>query len=79
MQEDDVENNQYSAETSGDGNRDQSGSGEVQVEGQATQALASGVKRLTDVVLQRDCGTRAWSSNEPISRQRHGHKQHCEE
>ena len=66
MQEDDVENTQYSAETSGDGNSDQSGSGEMQVEGQATQAPAAGVKRFAEVVVQRDCDTRDRSSNEPI-------------
>ena len=65
-QEDDVQNNQYSAKTSGDGNRGQLGSGGMQVEGQATQAPAPGVKRLAEVVVQRDCDTRDRSSNEPI-------------
>ena len=66
MQEDDVQNNQYSAETSADGKRGQSDSGEMQVEDQATQAPAPGVKRLAEVFVQRDCDTRDRSSNEPI-------------
>ena len=38
MEQDDVENNQSSAEPGGD-NRDQSGSGDTQLEGHAVQAL----------------------------------------
>ena len=49
MQDDDVEFNQSSEETSGDGNSDQPGSGEMQVEGQVTQAPAAGVKRFAEV------------------------------
>ena len=44
MQEYGVENNQSSAEPSGDGNKNQSGFRGVQVEGQAIQASAQGVK-----------------------------------
>ena len=54
------------AEVSGDRHRDQSGSGEMQVEGRAVRASAQGAKRLAEVVLQRDSGTRHWSCNGPM-------------
>ena len=66
MQQDDVQSNQTSAEVSGDRHRDQSGSGEMQVEDRAVQASAQGAKRLAEVVLQRDSGARHWSCNGPM-------------
>ena len=38
----------------------------MQVEGQATQAPAAGVKRFAEIVVQRDSDTRDRSSNGPI-------------
>ena len=66
MQEDGVESKQSSAEASRDWNRDQSGSVEMQLEGQTVQASAQRVKRLAEAVLHRDSDTRARSSNEPM-------------
>ena len=66
MHEDDVENSQSSAKSSGDGNRDQSGAGEMQVEGRAPQTSAQGVRRLAEALLHRGSDTRARSSNEPL-------------
>ena len=66
MQEDGVESEQYSAEASRDWNRDQSGSVEMQLGGQAVQASAQRVKRIAEAVLHRDSDTRARSSNEPM-------------
>ena len=78
MQQDDVQSNQTSAEVSGDRHRDQSGSGEMQVEDRAVQASAQGAKRLAEVVLQRDSGARHWSCNGPRA-QRYRHEQHCDD
>ena len=62
-QEDDVQNNQYSADTSGDGKRGQSGSGVMQVESQATQATCAMSEANCWGSLQRDSDTRLRSSN----------------
>ena len=76
-QEDGAENPQSSAEPLGDGNRDQSGSGEMQVEGEAKRASSQRVKRLAEVVSHSD--TRAPSSERSSARQRHGYEQHRDE
>ena len=61
-----VENIHSSADASDDSHWDQSGAGEVQVEGRAVQAPAQAVKRFADAVLQRDSDTRARSSHDPM-------------
>ena len=54
-------------EPSGDGNKDQAGSGEILVEGQAIEVSVLAVKRFAEVFVQRGSGTRARSSQEPIT------------
>ena len=77
MQQDDVENNQSSAELGGDRNRDQSGSGDTQLEGHAVQALAQG----SDLLRQCCNETQIQELGVPRSgaTQGHGHEQHCDE
>ena len=69
----DVENNQSSAEPGGDRNRDQSGSGDIQV------VLASA----RDLLRQCCHETRTRQFGVPMThshhRQRYGHEQHCDE
>ena len=77
MEQDDVENNQSSAELGGDRNRDQSGSGDTQLEGHAVQAPAQG----SDLLRQCCNETQTQEPGVPRSgaRQSHGHEQHCGE
>ena len=79
MQQDDVENNESRVELGSDRNRDQSGSGDTQLEGHAVQGLAQG----SDLLRQCCNETQTEELGVPRSGARqshgHGHEQLCDE